>query len=462
MTKKITLIIPNYKDNCGHSLLTKKLLLGVGYIAAVLMRKGWDVNVIDAFAENLTPQQVIKRIQQFSTEIAGISINLYGYPFAREFVELCRNCGIKVVIGGPEVTIHPETAVKEIKPDAAIVGEGEQTILELLGILESEGHWSPKVLAGIKGTAFCDTDGRIVRTDARQRIRDLDNLPFIPYEIFPLNCYDLKYGMLPKAPVFGVYTSRGCPYNCSFCSNREVWNRKCFYMSAERVLDEIEHIAANYPVQGINFHDDSFTLNEKRVINICEGMLSRGIKIPWACQGRAEGLSEDLLRLMKRAGCKSMRFGIESGSKRILSFINKQIEPEQAMETIRLAQKAGIAVGASIMIGLPTQTMAEENETIQFLKKAKCTIVYMAPYMGYPGSDLYRQFLSSDNKYVYKRIGTLVLPNSEDLTWPQKVAFVKRYSRKFNLTFRRLVYEIINFGPIITAKMCLNKILRRK
>jgi radical SAM superfamily enzyme YgiQ (UPF0313 family) len=157
-----------------------------------------------------------------------------------------------------------------------------------------------------------------------------------------------------------------------------------------------------------------------------------------------------------------MSFGIESGSKRILSFINKEIEPEQALATIRLAKKAGIAVIASIMVGLPTQTRAEENQTIQFLKKAKCTIVYMAPYLGYPGSDIYKQFLSNDSKYVYKRIGTLVLPNSEELSWPQKVAFMKRYNRKFNLTFRHLLYLIANFGMIATAKICLNKILRRK
>jgi radical SAM superfamily enzyme YgiQ (UPF0313 family) len=233
-------------------------------------------------------------------------------------------------------------------------------------------------------------------------------------------------------------------------------------MSAERVLDEIEHITANYPVKGINFHDDTFPLNENRVIAICEGILKRSIKIPWACQGRAEGLDEEILRLMKRAGCKSMSFGIESGSKRILSLINKEIDSEQALATVRRVKKAGIAVIASIMVGLPTQTIAEENQTIQFLKKAKCTIVYMAPYIGYPGSDTYRQFLSSDNKYVYKRIGTLVLPNSEDLSWPQKVAFARRYNRKFNLTFRRLIYLIANYGIITTAKMCSNKLLRGK
>jgi len=462
MTKKITLVIPNYREACEYLLLSKRPLLGVGYIAAVLMQKGCGVNVIDAFAENLTPEQVIKRIQNSGSEITGISLNVLAYEFAKELAGLCRRYGIKVIVGGPEVTISPGTAVKEIRPDVAVIGEGEQTILELLGILESEGRWSPKFLASVKGIAFFDIDGQLIRTDTRQRMTDLDNLPFMPYEIFPLNSYNLSYSTLPKTPVFGVYTSRGCPYNCSFCSNREVWQRKCFYMSAERVLDEIEHIIANYPVKGINFHDDSFSLNEKRVIDICEGMLRRGIKIPWACQGRAEGLDEETLRLMKRAGCKSMSFGIESGSKRILSLINKEIEPEQALATIRLAKKAGIAVIASIMVGLPTQTRAEENQTIQFLKKAKCTIVYMAPYLGYPGSDIYKQFLSNDSKYVYKRIGTLVLPNSEELSWPQKVAFMKRYNRKFNLTFRHLLYLIANFGMIATAKICLNKILRRK
>ncbi len=460
MIKKITLVIPNYRKIYEYALLAKKPLLGIGYIAAVLMQKGWSVNVIDAFVENLTPQQTIKRIQSFGSEIVGISLNLLTYEFTKGLTELCRNCGMKVIIGGPEVTINPEVVVKEVRPDVVVIGEGEQTIPELLAILESEGHWSRKNLADVKGIAFYDIDGQIIRTDARKRIMDLDSLPFMPYDIFPMNSYELFYGMLPKAPVFGVYTSRGCPFNCSFCSNREVWNRKCFYMSAERALNEIEHIIANYPVKGINFLDDSFSLNEKRVVDICEGILSRGIKIPWACQGRAEGLDEETLKLMKRAGCKNISFGIESGSKRILSLINKEIDPEQALETIRRVQKAGITVTALIMIGLPTQTMAEENQTIQFLEKARCTLVFIAPYMGYSGSEIFRRFLSNDNKYVYKRMGTLVLPNSEDMSWPQKVAFARRYNRKFNLTFRRLAYEITNFGLATAAKTCLNKILR--
>ncbi|MCD4831493.1 MAG: B12-binding domain-containing radical SAM protein [Anaerohalosphaeraceae bacterium] len=462
MTKKVTLVIPNYEKIFECSILSKRPLLGIGYIAAVLMQNGWAVNVVDAFAENLTPQQALKRLLDFDAKIVGVSVNLLAYSFSKEFTKLCHNNDVKVVVGGPEVIINPEGVINGISPDVAVIGEGEQTTLELLSLLESGGHWNPEVLLNIKGIVFRNTDGEIIRTDTRPRMKNLNDLPFMPYELFPIKNYDLRYGVLPHDPIFSVYTSRGCPFNCSFCSNREVWQRKAFYMSAERVLDEIEHISKKYMISGINFHDDCFPLNRQRVVDICEGLLKRDIKISWMCPARADKVDEELLKLMKRAGCRNIWFGIESGSERILSLIRKEIDTEQALEAIQLVKKTGIAVAASIMVGLPTQTMAEDMQTIKFLEKAKCTLVYMAPYVGYPGSDLYKEFLREDNKYVYKRIGTFVLPNSEDMTWPEKVVFARRYSRKFNMTFRRIGCQINNFGLFTTAKMGLNKILSRK
>jgi radical SAM superfamily enzyme YgiQ (UPF0313 family) len=164
-------------------------------------------------------------------------------------------------------------------------------------------------------------------------------------------------------------------------------------MSAPRVVEELDHIVRTYSPAGIYFRDDHFALRRERVIDICEGLLKRNLNIPWGCLGRSEGLDEELFRLMKRAGCRGMWFGIESGSKRILSLIRKEISLERVLEVVHAGKRAGLAMGASIIVGFPTQTRDEEEETIRFLKKAKFTFVMVAPYVGYPGSDMYREFL---------------------------------------------------------------------
>lgn len=455
---KITLVIPSESADSPYPLQESKPLIGVGSLAGILMRYGYSVDIIDAFAENLSAYEVFKRIIGLNSRVVGISMHLLAYDFASKLANLCKNENISVIVGGPEVTLNSGKVLDKIKPDVAVIGEGEYTFIELIKLFEEEGVWNYNSLRSVEGIAYRETGGSIFRTPKRSRISDLDNLPFVPYEKFPMGFYDLRQDILSKAPVYPVYTSRGCPYNCSFCSSREIWDRKCFFMSGKRVVDEVEHIIRKFSPKGIYFQDDHFTLNTKRVVDICEEILKRGIKVKWMCLGRAQRLDEELLRLMKRAGCKGMWFGIESGSKRILSFIRKEIDQDEIFSAIRAGKRAGLAIGASIIVGFPTQTLVEEMETIEFLKKAKCTIVWFTPYVGYPGSDMYREFLTDNGKYCYDKEAGVILPNSEDMTWPQKVEWAKYHSLKFNLTFRRFLYQTKAIGISETVKMAARKV----
>ena len=174
--------------------------------------------------------------------------------------------------------------------------------------------------------------------------------------------------------------------------------------------------------------------------------------------GRTECLDEDLFKLMKRADCRGLWFGIESGSKRVLSFIRKGLDLDKVQDVVIAAKRAGLGVGASMIVGFPTQTIAEEQETIEFLKKVKFTIVWLGPYIGYPGSELYRDYLGIGSKYVYKEVEGIILPNSEEMTWPEKVEWSSKYAKVFNLTVRRLLYQLKVLGVISTARFALNKI----
>lgn len=455
---KISLVIPGRPGESPYPMQMRKPLLGVGFLAGMLEREGFSTEIIDAFVEDLSAGETLQRIRRSGSRIVGISLHLLAYEFASELSRLCRREGLKVIIGGPEVTLNCDGAIGRVGCDAAVLGEGDAVIVELVRTLCSGRPVSPAELARIPGVACQARDGRIIHSQARERITDLDELPFVPYEKFPLHLYDLRQDMLAESNVLPVYTSRGCPYNCSFCSSREIWYRQCHFMSAQRVLAEIDNIVARYSPAGLYFQDDHFALNRSRVAEICQGLIARDLHLPWMCLARAQGLDEELFRLMKRAGCRGLWFGIESGSRRILDMIRKEIDLDEALGIIQAGKRAGLAVGASIIVGFPTQTMAEEMQTIAFLRKARCTFVYMSPYVGYPGSDIYRQFLAGGGKYVHSQVNGIVLPNSESMTWPEKVEWARRYGAKFNRTFRHFRHQARALGLACTVRKAGDKL----
>ena len=457
---RVVLVMPSEDCDSPYPMQRRTPLLGVGYLAGALMQHEYEVDIVDALAENLSSEKVLQRVKDFGAQVVGLSLDLLSYGFVSKLATLCKEQKIWVVVGGPEVTTNSEEVLERIMADIGVLGEGEQTVLELLQVLESEGAWSTERISHIAGIVFRDSGGSVKKTLVRPRIVDLDSLPFIPYESFPMARYDLRYPILRRGPVFPVYTSRGCPYNCSFCSSREIWYRKCFFMSAERVVDEMDHIVKKYSPAGIYFHDDNFTLKKQRVVDICEGLLKRSIKVRWACLGRTDGLEQDLFRLMKRAGCQGIWFGIESGSNRILSLIRKEICLENVLKVVNAGRQAGLAIGASIIVGFPTQTMEEENETIEFLTEARFTFVMIAPYVGYPGSDMYREYLADGGRHVYSKKKGIVLPNSEDMTWPQKVEWARLHERKFNRTLRLVREYVKTYGVSSTIRHVVKTAIR--
>lgn len=196
-------------------------------------------------------------------------------------------------------------------------------------------------------------------------------------------------------------TSRGCPFDCVFCSVGSIWSRKYRCFSAQRIIEEVKYLVEKYNVKGIYFREDNFTLNKDRVVEFCEGLLSQSVNIKWVCETRVDTLSYELLELMGKSGCKGLYFGIESGSQRMLDFMKKGITIEEVEKAFNWCNELGIESHASFVVGVPTETAEERKQTVEFSKKIRATTCGFNVFVGIPKSELYDYVL---DKRLYEFI----------------------------------------------------------
>ncbi len=405
--------------------------LGLGYIAAVL-EKRHDVKVIDVGAEGLNNDSLRKSISEVNPEIVGITSDTLTFQRAIEIAEIVKQVDQKiiVVIGGAHSNVLPAYPLQYDCFDIGVYGEGERTAVELWGRIERGESYE-----GIKGIAFRGRDG-ITVNPKRELIENLDELPLPARHLFPINKYG-REDSLHVSPVYPVGTSRGCPFSCAFCSNNVVFGRKYRFRSSESVVNEIKLLINEYNGKGIYFREDLFTLNEKRVIALCDEIRKRGLDFDWECESRVDTISEEMLTAMKRSGCKLIWFGVESGSQRILDYLNKQITLPQIREAYRLCQRVDIKAGASFMIGVPGEIIDDVQNTIALAEELKPEFAWFNIFTGYPTSPLYEYV--KKNKLYEKEInhGILIVKTNEFDR--KKLEKIQRYAdRKVNGYMERL------------------------
>lgn len=336
--------------------------LGLLYLASVLIKAGHKVLVKDYFAKpwGNSKKEIIEIIKKSPPDVVGINCvtrnRTSGFDLAKAVKKI--NPKIKIIMGGVHATAMHEQILLNFPVDVIVLGEGEITTPELVKAFEKN---SP--LKKIKGIAFKDK-GKVISTGCREPIHNLDSIPFPKHEL----CEDA----IKEAKTAYMITSRGCPFGCTFCSTSAYWGRKWRPRSAKNVLEEIEYIMKRFPyVKNIFFHDDTFFVDNKRVIDICEGIIKRGIKIKWACFGRVDRVSKEMLVKMKEAGCVSIDYGVESGSPKILKSIEKNITREQIKKTIEITNEVGMKYGTFLMVGNPGETRETVKETAEFIKTLK-------------------------------------------------------------------------------------------
>ena len=369
--------------------------LGLAMIAAVLKEKGFKIKIVDSIVMNYGNEDILRIIEKTNPRVVGITAITPTYHRAKSLAEDIRKRfpNILLVIGSHHVTIMPQIVLKETNFDLGVIGEGEVTIVELLKLYKSLNYnykkfTSSKKLGKIDGIIFKKKD-KLVITKPRKLIEDLNTLPYPARELLPMEKYLPLPNQYKRKPVVHMTTIRGCPYNCSFCSNNKIFGRKVRYRSPEKVVGEIEYVMKEYGAREISFWDDMMTVNKEWMYKFCDLIINRKINIVWTCYARVDSVDEPMLRKMKKAGCWNIFFGFESGVQELLNNINKGITLEQIKKANDLCKKIGIEVRASFMIALPGETPELARKTIEFAKKLNPDYVQFCITTPYPGTSLY-------------------------------------------------------------------------
>ncbi|HIQ49626.1 MAG TPA: radical SAM protein [Nanoarchaeota archaeon] len=367
---KIALVNPKFSYK-GRD----KFPIGLAYIAAVAKKFG-KVKIID---ENVG-YEALKEIEKFSPDIVGITSTTPSFPRAKEIAMFSKNLGAKVIMGGVHVTFRPEEALSVC--DIVIRGEGEITFEEIL---------LGKDLKDIKGISF-KNGKKIIHNPEREYIENLDDLPFPAYELFPLEKYE----------IMSIITSRGCFYNCAYCCATRFWGLKVRFHSVERVIKEFQKIE-ELGFKLVKIHDSTFTLNKKRVIEICKKLIEENIDIKWSCETRADHLDREVLEIMAKAGCNFICMGIDSADKNVLIKNKRFFDLDHAKKVFSWCKELGIKTRAYVVFGLEGETEESVKKTIKYLEEIKPDQIMLSLATAYPGTELEKgKTIEMDYSWVAK------------------------------------------------------------
>jgi len=358
--------------------------LGICYISAYLNQRGIEAKAYDCFDVKFS--DVEKLIKKENPDVVGISCFTNLRPEAKKIAEISKNLNsnVKVVMGGSHPNALPDQVLKYYSTDFVIHGEGELIMYNLVKNLDKPQK--------VNGISFLKDD-RTITTKPESFIMDLDKIPFpdisnvINKSYTPVIFRRGRETIKIKKKIFSMNTSRGCPFNCQFCSTPKFWGRKWRAFSQKKVIDEMKFLHDEYDVEHIYFSDDTFTINEKRTIKLCDAI--KNLDMTYNCETRVNCVSKEILKKLKDSGCILLKYGVESASPKILKNINKMITVKQILRAFKLTKEVDIPTEAFLMVGNPGENNKSIGETIDVLKKIRPDGMFCALALVYPGTGLY-------------------------------------------------------------------------
>ena len=399
--KKILLIVPPFYRLMGGK--NNWIQLGLGYIASFLNKNGSQTMVLNADYEDKDRdlslkevfagydnyrkiindlnhpiwQDIKKRIAEYKPDLIGMTVVLSAtLKCAENVARLAKevNPDVKIIVGGPHSTLVYESTIKKDWVDYVARQEGEHTMLELV---------RGDALDGIRGLSYKDASGKPVHNKPRELMEDLDALPFPnpDYLLIPVKDIKNNFGM--------ITTSRGCSLNCIFCSSPRLWNKRVRFRSIDNIMAELEYRHYKYGVKRYYFCDDNISINKKFGKELCRRIIAKKWNIVWSCEARIKSFDEELLQLMKEAGCQRIKLGVESGSDKVLQYMKKQITVNDVRQTVKMIEKAGIDMTIYILLGMPVEGPEDIEMTYNLLEEIKPAYVSLSVATPHIGSELW-------------------------------------------------------------------------
>jgi radical SAM superfamily enzyme YgiQ (UPF0313 family) len=410
---------PLYDRSKAHEEDISALPMGLYYVAAVLKENGHHVDILNWFNIHKTPEKIVPVLEKKRPDIMGFSIlnaNRWG---GIEIARIAKhiNPNIKTVFGGVAATFlwkHFLDHFPEI--DFVVLGEGEYTFLKLVRLIEKGDY---KDLDTIEGIAFRKANA-VLKTKDAPLIKNLDDLP-IPARHFTYQ---------------QVVSSRGCPGKCTFCGSPQFWKRRVRFRSARNFVQELEMLYAK-GVTFFYFSDDTFTVKKHRVVEICKGILEKGLPISWYAISRADHVNEEILYWMRKAGCIQISYGVESGSENIRELLGKPVKTKDIKQAFALTQQHGILARAYFIYGSPEETWETIEKTVDLIGAIRPLICISYILEIYPGTRLYldyqKRFNVTDDIWLKRIEGICYFESDPTMTQERIMAFGQR--------IREAVYE---------------------
>ncbi len=425
--------------------------IGLMYVAAALEKAGFPVQMLDNYLMNKSSSELKEYITKVNPQIVGITCGSATFrrciETAKFIKEALPNC--KVVVGGWHASYMPETLLANSEIDYVVMGEGERAIVDLVTALTNGNE---PIAATIPGVS-CTRQGKNILNQPKF-IENPDEIPYPARHLLPLELYDRTIEFLKAKPADVMSISRGCVFNCGFCETRKLWGNICRSFSPKRVIGEIQDLQSRYGTKGIYFINDNFTLRKKETLELCSQMIENKLDLEWVCDTRVDLVNQEMLAAMSKAGCKTIWFGVESGSPRILQRIGRNTTLRQIEYAFSLCRKNGIKVACSFMLGLPDETLQDMEASLKFAKKLDPDWCQFNIFIAYPDSKLYQEMLESKR---YTRLDEfLISVKTDEYNYDTLVQIQKKFFREFHRSPKQIMKRVKREGILNFAKRRLN------
>ena len=443
---------------------------GLVCLAAAARREGADVQLVEAASEDMSVDRAAREIIEFRPDIVGVSATTVGIAATWELCSRIREWSseVAILVGGPHVTALPEETLARCPAvDLVVMREGEATLRDILGRLRN----GREALHGIPGTAE-RRDGNAVMNEPRPFIEDLDELPLPAWDLlrgFP-KAFRPSPARIRRWPCASIVLTRGCPNRCTFC-DRSVFGRHCRAYSPARAVEIVRDLCENYGINEILLEDDTFIISKNRVEQFCRGLIQNDIRVSWSCLGRADRVDPELLRLMRRAGCWHISYGIESGDPQILESVNKNLDIDQITQALVWSRSAGMRTKGFFMVGFPGETPESVRKTVDLVRRLPMDDISVMQLTPFPGTQLYGTAAGSgslDSDWSkMNTLNTVFVPkgSSAESIEKARAAILKAFYSRPTVLLRNLRHAAVNPRLLIhmlRALPALLKIIQRR